>query len=147
MIQKWLVSSGGAGFIRPAPGTWGALAALPMAIPVAGLTGNPLWLMPLSGCLFILGLWACQPFADDDHGWIVIDETAAQLLVLAFVPLSWLHYALAFALFRFFDIVKPFPVGWVDRKIKGAVGIMLDDMVAALLAVAALTVLSRTGML
>ncbi len=69
-----------------------------------------------------------------DPGFIVIDEIAAQLLVLAAAPLDWRFYLAAFLLFRLFDIWKPFPVSWLDRNVKGGFGIMLDDVAAALYA-------------
>ena len=65
---------------------------------------------------------------------MVIDEIAAQLLILAAVPLDWRFYVAAFLLFRLFDIWKPFPVDWLDRSVKGGLGIMLDDVAAALYA-------------
>ena len=64
----------------------------------------------------------------------MIDEIAAQLLILAAVPLNWLFYLSAFLLFRLFDIWKPFPINWLDRSVKGGFGIMLDDVAAALYA-------------
>jgi len=69
-----------------------------------------------------------------DPGAVVIDEIAAQLLVLAAAPLDWRFYVVAFLLFRLFDIWKPFPVDWLDRNVKGGFGIMLDDIAAALYA-------------
>jgi phosphatidylglycerophosphatase A len=71
---------------------------------------------------------------------VVIDEIAAQLLVLAATPRDWRFYFAAFLLFRLFDIWKPFPVDWLDRHIKGGLGIMLDDVAAALYALALIAI-------
>jgi len=71
-----------------------------------------------------------------DPGYIVIDEIAAQWLVLAALPQRFWFYVAAFIAFRLFDIWKPFPIGWLDRTVKGGLGIMLDDVVAAIYALA-----------
>ncbi len=95
---------------------------------------------------FFAGWWAAATVAAasglEDPGAIVVDEVAAQWLVLLAAPLDPFVWALAFVLFRVFDIWKPWPVGWADRHIHGGLGIMLDDLLAAgyaLLALAALT--------
>jgi len=80
-----------------------------------------------------------------DPGAIVIDEVAAQWLVLLPVPLDPLSYAVAFLLFRLFDIWKPWPVGWLDRRVHGGLGIMLDDLLAAVYAVLVFSILLVTG--
>ena len=81
-----------------------------------------------------------------DPGFIVIDEVAAQFLVLAVAPVSVLPYAAGFVLFRIADIVKPFPANWADREVHGGLGIMLDDIFAALYAGPALFLLVRFGL-
>ena len=86
--------------------------------------------------LFVLGgAWAAERTGRDlgvaDHGGIVIDEIAAMLLMLFFTGTDLARIALAFLLFRLFDIVKPPPIGWLDRTVKGGFGAMLDDFVAA----------------
>ncbi|MBC7780779.1 MAG: phosphatidylglycerophosphatase A, partial [Proteobacteria bacterium] len=86
--------------------------------------------------LFALGVWACgaanRALGVNDHGGIVIDEVVAFLLVLWAVPAVWWAWMAAFVLFRLFDIVKPFPIGWCDRHLKGGFGVMFDDLLAAL---------------
>ena len=89
--------------------------------------------------LFVLGVWASaktgKALGVSDHGGIVIDEIAAFLLVLAFVPSgpsTYLWVATAFVVFRVFDITKPWPIGLADRTIKGGFGVMFDDLLAAL---------------
>jgi phosphatidylglycerophosphatase A len=124
----------GAGLLPKAPGTWGSLAALPPALLLAWL-GGPWALMAGALAAFALGLWASARYAaaagKDDPSEVVIDEVAAQWLVLAFLPLAPLPWLAGFALFRLFDAAKPWPVSLADRRLKGGFGIMADDMVAA----------------
>jgi phosphatidylglycerophosphatase A len=98
---------------------------------------------------FLVGWWAAAAVAKasavEDPGAIVIDEIAAQWLVLLAAPPAPLPYALAFLLFRAFDIWKPWPARWADRNVKGGFGIMLDDLFAALYAMLALLVLLALG--
>lgn len=126
-----MATLGGIGGLRPAPGTWGSAAVLPAAVL------GPLPCLALAVLLGTAGWWALrrEPAAADDPAWVVVDEGAGQLLALAALPAGagWLGVALAFALFRAFDILKPGPVGWADRQ-PGAVGVMLDDVIAGAMA-------------
>lgn len=123
-----------------APGTWGSLAALPLALVLhawAGTTGV------LGGAVvvFLTGWWAADRYVDgecDDPKEVVIDEVAGQLLCLSVVAPGLPGYAIGFVLFRVFDIAKPWPVGWCDRNVKGAFGVMLDDIAAAVYGAAVL---------
>jgi phosphatidylglycerophosphatase A len=94
--------------------------------------------------VFALGCWAASVVAEasrrDDPGAIVIDEVAAQFLVLLAAPLDWRAYAAGFVLFRIFDIAKPPPIRQVERRTPGGLGIMLDDIAAALYALVLLLV-------
>ena len=133
-----LIATGfGIGLLRPAPGTWASLAALPCGWLIEVEYG-PLGLLIAAAVAFVAGWWVSEIVAKAsgilDPGFVVIDEIAAQLLVLAVAPLDWRFYLAAFLLFRLFDIWKPFPVGWLDRTVKGGFGIMLDDVAAALYA-------------
>lgn len=123
----------GAGLAPRAPGTLGTLVALPLHFLIADLPTPAYWGLLLLGGL--LGVWACgrtgRALGVPDHGGIVWDEISAFLLVLHFAPQTWWGYALAFALFRLFDIWKPFPIGWLDARVKGGLGVMLDDVLAA----------------
>jgi phosphatidylglycerophosphatase A len=98
---------------------------------------------------FAAGCWASARIAEAsgifDPGFVVIDEIAAQLLVLAAAPRDWRFYLAAFLLFRLFDIWKPFPVNWLDRTVKGGVGIMLDDIAAALYALILLLIVREVS--
>ena len=130
-----LIATGfGIGLLRPAPGTWGSLAALPLGWLIYTEFG-PVGIQLAAAIAFVLGWWASARVAETsgifDPGFVVIDEIAAQLLILAAAPLDWRFYLAAFLLFRLFDIWKPFPVNWLDRTVKGGFGIMLDDVAAA----------------
>ena len=139
--MKWLLSLGGVGFLRPAPGTWGSAVVLPVAW--AGPAAAALLAMLLLG----LGLWALRdcPEAEGDPGWVVIDEGAGMALALAALAEPGWDVLLAFALFRLFDIWKPGPVGWLDRQ-KGPAGVMGDDIAAGALAGAVLLALQFAGL-
>jgi phosphatidylglycerophosphatase A len=125
----------GSGLAPRAPGTFGTLAAFPLHLALVWAL-PPLLHLAAIGALFALGVWACgvagRALGADDHGGIVIDEVVAFLLVLWVVPALWWAWLAAFALFRAFDIVKPPPIGWFDRNVKGGFGVMLDDLLAAL---------------
>lgn len=128
-----LVSGFGSGFLRPAPGTWGSLAAL--AIWWWGLSSLS-WPLQLAvvGATFALGTWLTarvgRRYGVHDDPVIVIDEFAGLWLTLLAAPAHWLAALLGFALFRAFDIAKPWPVSWADRRVPGALGVMLDDLIA-----------------
>ncbi len=123
----------GIGLIPFAPGTFGSLAALPIAwftFKFYGMAG----LIAVGVAIFLIGWWASAIFArrtsDSDPGSIVIDEVAAQCLVLTAVPATPEYYLAACAMFRLTDILKPWPASWVDQSMKGGLGIMLDDIFA-----------------
>jgi phosphatidylglycerophosphatase A len=124
----------GAGLAPFAPGTFGTLAAIPIALVLGAYVGDA-GLLIAAAIFLAVGAWASQvtgrALGVADHGSIVIDEVAAFLVVLFFTGLTPLRIAVAFVLFRFFDIVKPPPVRQVDAAMKNGVGVMLDDLVAA----------------
>jgi phosphatidylglycerophosphatase A len=145
----------GAGLLRPAPGTWGTLAALPAAWALH-LLGGPWALLAATGIAFGLGWWATAVEtagrADPDPSEIVIDEVVGMWIAL--LPVSfgaaargvevlalWPGIVAAFVLFRLFDIWKPGPVGWADRR-HGPLGVMLDDVIAGALAAVGVGVLA-----
>jgi len=126
----------GTGAMPKAPGTWGSLAALPF-IPLLQLLPDwGYWLMLCATMLF--GFWLCGKVADDlrvhDHEGIVWDEMVGMWITLWLVPEGWGWLVLGFVLFRLFDILKPWPISWIDRHVHGGVGIMLDDVLAGVLA-------------
>ena len=134
----------GSGLSPIAPGTVGSVAALPLAYFLLSVPVGQAMLV--IGVLFLIGLWASNAveaaLEQHDASLIVIDEVVGQCLVVALLDV-FLRGAvdttqlllLSFMGFRLFDIVKPWPVGWVDNKVDGGLGVMLDDVVAALLAV------------
>ncbi len=126
----------GIGFSPRAPGTVAALAALPFAWVIAGASG-PLGLAAAAAILFLPGWWAAAVAAralGKDPRVVVVDEAVGQWLTLAAAPLDPWFYLAGFVLFRAFDIAKPWPVGWADRRIAGGFGILLDDILAAVYA-------------
>jgi len=124
----------GAGLAPVAPGTFGTLVAIPIALLLRAYAGDALFLAVVVA-LLVVGTWASQvtgrALGVPDHGGIVIDEVAAFLLVLFFTGTTPLRIAVAFALFRFFDIVKPPPIRQLDAALKNGVGVMADDLLAA----------------
>ncbi len=133
-----LATGCGIGLLPLAPGSWGSLAALPCAWAIGALAG-PAGLLAAAVLAFALGTWASATLARasgrPDPQFIVIDEVAAQWLVLVAAPLDWRAYLAAFVLFRVFDIWKPWPVRAIERRVAGGLGIMLDDIIAALYAI------------
>jgi len=143
LIATWF----GVGLLRPGPGTWGTLAALPYAWALHSLGGFAL-LALATVAVFLVGWWASiietRGAADPDPSEIVIDEVAGMFLALWPVSLGaqmmgvdilrlWPGWLVAFLAFRAFDIWKPGPIGWVDR-LHTPLGLMLDDILAGLCA-------------
>lgn len=144
LLATWF----GAGYLPKAPGTWGSLGALPFAWLIAD-HGGP-WALAIAAIvIFFLGLWASKDFMTrtgaHDPGAIVIDEVAGQWIVLLAAPLDPVAYAVAFGLFRLFDVLKPWPISWADRSIGGAWGVMVDDVLAGLCGLAVLYPIIRYG--
>jgi phosphatidylglycerophosphatase A len=129
----------GSGLVPKAPGTFGTLASLALYYLLA--TFLPTLVIPFVAVpLFFLGVWACEVTGRDlgspDHGAMVWDEIVAFLPLATISSAAWWLQAIAFALFRAFDIWKPPPIRQIDRNLKGGFGVMLDDMVAAFYAYA-----------
>lgn len=139
----------GSGLSSKAPGTVGTLVGGLLFLPLM------LWNLPVAWAVMLIGLlfgaMICGRAANwtgvHDHGGIVWDEFVAIWLVLLCLPeQNWGYWLGAFLVFRFFDIVKPWPIGWVDRRVHGGVGIMLDDIIAACYSITIIWVVS-TGFL
>mgnify|MGYP001609815052 CR=1 FL=1 len=135
----------GAGLAPKAPGTCGSLIALPVyyfaqALPAVGYA-------VLVAVLFIIGIGLCAKTERElkvhDHPGIVWDEIVGMLVTLFMAPSGWVWVAAGFGLFRLFDIWKPFPIDWLNRQVGGGLGIMLDDLIAALFAALTLQGLYR----
>jgi phosphatidylglycerophosphatase A len=132
-----------------APGTAGSIVALPFAWMIAASTNRAVLILAAALVLGI-GAWACEIYAsrkgEVDPKECVIDEVAGQWIVCAFAPTSVLWYIFAFVLFRVFDIWKPWPIKWVERNVPGGLGIMADDVVAALMASIIIAVVAHVVM-
>ena len=124
----------GAGLAPAAPGTAGTLLAWAVGWLLVAAISPAVLVGALAAC-FLLGIWACQltgkRLGIPDHGGMVWDEIVAFLLVLAILPKSFAWQLAGFLLFRFFDIVKPPPIRWFERRYKGGFGVMFDDLLAA----------------
>ena len=133
LIATWF----GVGLMRPAPGTWGTLAALPFAILIKMAGG---WIALLAAILIVSFIgykvseqW-CALTKEKDAPQIVVDEVAGMWITLLAAPLTDMTVLCGFVLFRFFDILKPWPVSWCDQKLPGGYGVMADDIAAGIFA-------------
>ncbi|HDR1511616.1 TPA: phosphatidylglycerophosphatase A [Pasteurella multocida] len=135
----------GAGLIRPAPGTWGSMVGLMLGWGLLQYLNLSFFFLFTALC-FALGCYLCQKTVEDmgvhDHGAIVWDEIVGIFVVLLSLPnLSPFWCLTAFVLFRFFDILKPYPIRYFDHKLESGFGIMLDDILAAIYAVLVIFIL------
>lgn len=148
VIATWF----GAGHLPGPNGTWGSLAALPFAWAIESAWGAP-GLLAAAGIALLVGIWATAAYTRSsyrkDPGAVVIDEVAGQWTTLglgALVgPLGPWGYLAGFLLFRFADIWKPWPASWADQDVPGAFGVMLDDIIAGVMAGAILALLLWVG--
>ena len=129
MRNPWhLLATGfGSGLSPIVPGTMGSLAAIPF------------WLLMARMPIFFIGCLICQRTSDDmkvhDHGSIVWDEFIGMWITLMAIPtVSWEWILTGFFIFRIFDMWKPWPIRWFDRRVSGGFGIMIDDVIAAIFA-------------
>ncbi len=125
------------GYLPKAPGTWGSLVGVLLWLFGLHRLDLRTYAIMLAGILLIgtAAAGAAEKIVDrGDPGLVVIDEILGQLIALALVPWHPLAALAGFALFRFFDILKPFPVSWLDQRIHGGLGIMLDDVMAGIYA-------------
>src|SRR4051812_7546757 len=124
----------GAGLSPVAPGTAGTLVSVALGMLLAQVVA-PLAIAFAAIPLFFIGVWACEVTGRDlgvaDHGSMVWDEIVAFLPLAAIASASWITEAVAFGLFRLFDIWKPFPIREMERRVKGGLGVMIDDVFAA----------------
>ncbi|WP_028115832.1 phosphatidylglycerophosphatase A [Ferrimonas senticii] len=122
----------GLGLAPKAPGTFGTLAALPLFFVMQDL-GLPLY-AAIVALMGLVGIYLCDKTAKDmgehDNPAIVWDEVVGMLITMAALPQGWHWWLIAFAAFRLFDIVKPWPIRLLDRHVHGGFGIMIDDVLA-----------------
>ena len=142
-VQGFLAFGFGSGLSRFAPGTMGTMVAIPFALLLKPLPPVVFWALLL--VLFLLGVYLCGATArrlgKHDPGGIVWDEMVGYWLTIAFIPAQWPWLLAAFVLFRLFDIFKPWPIRQSERLFSGGLGIMVDDVIAALYAMAVLALL------
>jgi phosphatidylglycerophosphatase A len=133
----------GSGLVPRAPGTAGTVAAIPLYLVLQSLTWQVY--LPLVAVLFLVGIPICAHAARrlgvHDHPGIVWDEIVGYLVTMAFAPPGWMWVLAGFVLFRFFDVLKPWPIRWFDRRVGGGFGIMMDDLLAGIAAAAVLQIL------
>lgn len=134
----------GSGLAPAAPGTFGTLLALPLFWVLAPRIGPSDFLI-LLGMMYLVGVWVCDKTGRDlgveDHKAMVWDEVTSFLIVLFFTPKTLVWQALAFLLFRLFDILKPGPIRAIERMFRGGFGVMVDDLVAAFFTLVCLALL------
>lgn len=143
-ITHLLAFGFGAGCSPKAPGTMGTLLAVALYLPLSRLP--LLAYLGVLAAVVLAGVWICGKASRDlgvhDHPGIVWDEIAGYLLTMVAAPAGWLWILLGFGLFRLFDIWKPWPINWLDRRVQGGLGIMLDDLVAGAFAAICLQLLA-----
>lgn len=129
---QFLALGFGSGLAPKAPGTFGTLAAIPLFLLLSML--SPIFYLSAVILMSVAGIYICGKAADDvgvhDHPAIVWDEFVGYFITMIMVPVSWQSIAMGFLLFRVFDILKPWPISFIDKKISGGLGIMLDDILA-----------------
>ena len=130
----------GSGLSPVAPGTIGTIAAIPLYLLLAPLSFGQysLFLIVFTLISIYIAGKSAQLLGIHDHGGIVIDEICGFLLTMLLVPPDWLWIILGFLLFRLFDIVKPWPISSLDRRVSGGLGIVLDDLMAGIYALLSL---------
>lgn len=137
----------GSGLARKAPGTFGTLTAVPVYWLFAQADIAVYSLLTL--IVTISGISICgraaEKLGEHDFGGIVWDEVAGYLITMWLVPLTWQTLVVGFVLFRLFDILKPWPISWADRRISGGLGIMLDDVLAGAFAAVTLFLIAHRG--
>ena len=139
-----LATGFGSGLSPIIPGTMGTLASIPFYLLLVQLPFPIYVILVVVSC--IIGIKICQVTSDDmgvhDHGSIVWDEFAGYFITMIAAPAGWVWIVIGFALFRLFDILKPWPIKWADQKVHGGLGIMLDDILAGFISLAILQVLA-----
>lgn len=149
-LIQFFATAGFVGLIPKAPGTFGTIVAIPVAYLLSKLGANGYLLA--TGFLIGFSIWISElherNLGTHDSKTIVIDEVVGFLVAFAWLPVTWQSFAAAFVLFRIFDILKPYPISVLDRKVKGGLGVVVDDLAAGLIANVILQlVLSKTDWL
>lgn len=134
----------GSGLAVKAPGTFGTIAAIPVYLLLQQL--SLFSYVAVTVIAFIAGIWFCQQAVNwlkqEDPSSVVWDEFVGYWVTMIAAPTGWQWILIGFVLFRFFDILKPWPISWCDKNLHGGFGIMFDDVVAGLMALMCLQGLS-----
>jgi len=134
----------GSGLAPFAPGTFGTLAAIPLYLLMQPLS-LPIYLF-ITAIVCIVGVWICGKSSEmlgvHDHSGIVWDEFSGYFVTMIAAPAGWMWIAIGFALFRLFDIWKPWPISVLDKQVHGGLGIMVDDILAGVFALICLQLLA-----
>lgn len=125
----------GLGWLKPAPGTWGTLGAIPLVLLFSLL--NPVGYMVAAGLFMLFSVLVAEFYERQveghDRSEVVIDEVAGFVIAMTWLPLTWQSWLAAFVLFRVLDALKPPPLSWMDEKIKGGLGVVADDIAAGIM--------------
>ncbi|CAN5391065.1 phosphatidylglycerophosphatase A [soil metagenome] len=146
-LIEFFATAGFVGLIPRAPGTFGTIVAMPIAFLLAKLGPN-IYLVA-TGLLIVFSIWISElherNLGTHDSKQIVIDEVVGYLVAFAWLPLTWMSLVAAFVVFRIFDILKPWPISVLDHRVKGGLGVVVDDLAAGMIANVILQlVLSKT---
>jgi phosphatidylglycerophosphatase A len=146
-VVDFLATGFYSGKMKPAPGTWGTLAAVPLALALNWLCGPKSVSYLFVTFLLVLGAcWIAELHerytGAHDPKEITIDEVVGFMITMAWLPATWEAYVGGFLVFRFFDILKPFPISYLDRNIEGGVGTIADDVLAGVFASLVLQIVS-----
>ena len=148
-LIKILATWFGCGLAPKVPGTFGTLGALPLVWAFSFF--DPMHYMLATVTFAVIAIFVAHLYevmtGQHDSGEVVIDEVAGFLVTMTWTPFAWKYVIVGFALFRFFDVLKPFPISYFDRNIKGGVGIVADDLVAGILSNIILQALLQMGYL
>lgn len=135
-IVAFFATAGFVGRIPKAPGTFGTLVAVPLAFSLA--TVGPNFYLGATAALIVFAIWISElherALGHHDSKEIVIDEVVGYLVAFAWLPVTWMSVVAAFVVFRFFDILKPYPISVLDARVKGGLGVVVDDLAAGLVA-------------
>ena len=141
-----IATAGGSGLLPRAPGSWASLAAVLVAVGIHDLVGRTGLLVAILAAA-ATGWWAVTVYLshceDPDPDPVVVDEVIGQWIAVVALPPAAVYYVSAFVLFRAFDILKPWPIGWLDRRVRGPAGVILDDVLAGVLAAIVLLIGQR----
>ncbi|MBL4772198.1 MAG: phosphatidylglycerophosphatase A [Alcanivoracaceae bacterium] len=135
----------GSGLSPFAPGTLGTLAAIPLYLILVQLSWPMYaWLVFIA---FVVGIKLCDVTGGrlgiHDYGGIVWDEFVGFWITMFLIPFTWQNVMIGFFIFRFFDIIKPYPIGWLDKKVSGGFGVMIDDVLAGIYSMLVMLVVVR----